>query len=100
MSLSESEVLEILRSGEKDAQDLLDEANPRYRRRFQSICRSLSKLMEDIKGDFDDAQYYSANGTVCLMLGSTHTGHELTPQQELIADSINVGILDIGGGDW
>ena len=46
---------------------------------------------------FPDATYYSASGTLCLMLGDSHDDRD-QPQQKLVA-ATGVGIV-VDGGDW
>ena len=94
--MNEQEVLNLIADGES-AYGLLSEKNKTVISRFHRQCDNLHKLLEEVRRDFPDAQYYSANGTVNLMLGSSHD-HRYTAQSELSAAAATN--LDISGGDW
>lgn len=95
--MTEEECLSAIENG-ATAEELLADAMPTAARRFYRTCATLHKLMEEIQEHFPDANLYSANGTVCLMLGNSHSQRFETQQQELVAHTAPK--LDIGGGDW
>ncbi|MEM9994149.1 MAG: hypothetical protein AAGE79_08450 [Acinetobacter pittii] len=96
--LTEAEVLAVLAEGELDASDLLYTANPNFEKQFKNLTKGLEKLMKEVRKYFPDAEYYSANDGICLLLGRSH-GDSGEPQQELeAADGGLVGMLS--GGDW
>lgn len=96
MSQSEAEVLEIINSGEDTAYGILCDADPKLAARFKRVDKSMSKLLEDVKKHFPDAEYYTASGGFNLMLGQSHDSNN-QGQQELIACS---GFTSITDGDF
>ena len=90
------EVLEIIRSGEMDAEDLLNKADPKLAKRFKSIDRSIVKLLKDVQKHFPNACYYTGSGGFKLLLGPDHDG-EGNPLQDLVACC---GTASISDGDW
>lgn len=99
MKLTESKVLAIVDSGEKDATDLLIDSVPDAPKKFKAATKKLNDLLLEVQKSFPNANYYSASGTLSLMLGSSHADDSnQTAQQQLVALSTNTP--DIGGGDW
>ncbi|MDD9320306.1 hypothetical protein M0O54_09275 [Acinetobacter lactucae] len=99
--LTESEVLAVLAEGELDASDLLYTANPNFEKRFKRLNTALAKLIDEVREYFPDAQYYSPNDGMVLLLGNSHAVDDgQPPQQELVA--ANSGALNgrLSGGDW
>jgi len=95
--MTEQEVLAAIKEG-FNAPELLKDANPNLVRRFNGLCSSLQKFITDVRVHFPDAEYYSASGTFCLLLGQSHT-REGSPQQDLVALTGTGGLI-IDGGDW
>uniref|UniRef100_A0AAU8KXV8 Uncharacterized protein n=2 Tax=unclassified bacterial viruses TaxID=12333 RepID=A0AAU8KXV8_9VIRU len=96
--MTEEDVLNAIAGGDVDANDLLKEANPNFEKRFKMLTKGLEKLMKDIRKSFPDANYYSANDGILLMLGDSHSASG-SPQQDLVAaDGGMDGILS--GGDF
>lgn len=78
--------------------DLLLDHMPGAHSRLDRIDRSLKKYLDDVRQVFPDANFYSANGTVHLLLGESHSGRSRTANNELSATIMSR--IDIGGGDW
>lgn len=83
-------------SGDSAFEVLLD-AIPQANRRFERLTRGLYDLLEDVRKAFPDANYYSANGTLNLMLTETHNRHG---QPQNFGSAISAVRPEIGGGDW
>jgi len=96
--MDQYEVKQKILEEHKEAWELLDEANPNYRRRFKRLCKALDKLIIEVKSDFEDAGYYADDSySLCLMLGDTHDENE-QGNQDLIAQSSVVSTMT--GGDF
>ncbi|EFH2752757.1 hypothetical protein KNY83_004043 [Salmonella enterica subsp. enterica serovar Mbandaka] len=95
--MDEKEILRVINSGDIDASDLLKEAMPKATRRFYRLTNSMNKLLQEVREHFPDAQYYSASGTVSLLLGSSHDKND-HPVREMVA--VTSPDLNIEGGDW
>jgi len=96
---TELDVLDVIDIGESDATDLLLSAAPDADKKFKAATKKLNDLLVEVQKTFPDANYYSANGSLCLRLGGSHGGGNAgVAQQELVALSTNTP--DIGGGDW
>ncbi|ENR9964038.1 hypothetical protein ACEXTD_003022 [Salmonella enterica] len=95
--MNEHKVLSYINSGDGDAGDLLDDAMPTAARRFYRLTQSMHTLLEEVREHFPDAMFYSANGKVSLLLGSSHNKHD-QPVQEMVA--VSATKLHIEGGDW
>ncbi|ALJ86718.1 hypothetical protein [Acinetobacter baumannii] len=96
--MTEEDVLNEIAGGDVNANDLLNEANPNFEKRFKTLTKGLENLMKDIRKSFPDANYYSANDGILLMLGDSHSASG-SPQQDLVAaDGGMDGILS--GGDF
>lgn len=97
--MTESDVLEIIATGDNDATGLLLDAVPGAERKFKAATKKLNDLLIEVQKSFPDANYYSASGTLCLILGASHAeDSNQSEQQQLVALSTNEP--DIGGGDW
>ncbi|WP_284084816.1 hypothetical protein [Acinetobacter nosocomialis] len=96
--MTEEDVLDAISGGDVDANDLLHEANPNFEKRFKTLTKGLEKLMKDIRKSFPDAEYYSANDGLLLMLGSSHNDSGLD-QQELVAADGGLKTM-LSGGDF
>ncbi len=95
--MREEQALEVINSGENTAHELLSEVMPNAASRFYRTAKTLNKLLEEVREHFPDATYYSASGTLCLMIGRSHGDNERA-QQELVAHVAPK--LNIEGGDW
>ena len=100
-SLSEAEVLAVLAEGELDASDLLYTANPNFEKRFKRLNTALAKLIDEVREYFPNAQYYSPNDGMVLLLGNSHAVEDgQPPQQELVAANSDALGGRLSGGDW
>ncbi|EAQ2326339.1 hypothetical protein E3J31_08270 [Salmonella enterica] len=91
--MDEQDVLRVINGREIDASDLLEEAMPNAAR----LTNSMNKLLQEVREHFPDALYYSASGTVSLLLGSSHDNND-HPVREMVA--VTSPDLNIEGGDW
>ena len=94
----EEDVLQRIADGET-ASEILDEKMPTVRRRFRKATQTLRKIMDEVREEFTDANYYTGGGDgLELLLGQSHSfGGKI--QSELIAESGD-SRLSVGGGDW
>ena len=94
----EEDVLQRIADGET-ASEILDEKMPTVRRRFRKATQTLCKIMDEVREEFPDANYYTGGGDgLELLLGQSHSfGGKI--QSELIAESGD-SRLSVGGGDW
>ncbi|MFV5573265.1 hypothetical protein VXQ42_05120 [Acinetobacter baumannii] len=100
-SLTEAEVLAVLAEGEFDASDLLYTANPNFEKRFKRLNTALAKLLDEVREYFPDANYYSPNDGMVLLLGNSHAKkHDQPAQQELVAATSHALVCKLSGGDW
>ncbi|MBJ2093857.1 MULTISPECIES: hypothetical protein [Serratia] len=83
-------------SGET-AFEVLSEKLPQANRRFDRLAQGLNALLEDVRREFPDANYYSANGTLNLMLTETH---DRNGRAQNFGSAIAAARPEIGGGDW
>lgn len=74
--MDEQEILRVINGRDIDATDLLEEAMPNAARRFYRLTKSLNKLLQEVREHFPDAMYYSASGTVSLLLGSSQDNND------------------------
>ena len=95
--MDEKEVLEAIARGES-AYMLLYEADKGLERRFKRLCTTIVQLLADVRKHFPDAQYYTASGGLCLMLGNPHNQETGRAQRDLIA--LDGNGVKIGDGDF
>jgi len=95
--LSENEVLALMKENGLYAEDILDDFDPNIKKRFKRIDKTLIKLLEDVRKEFPDAEFYTASGGLTLMLGNSHNKETGKEQSDLIALNGNVFI---GDGDF
>lgn len=97
---NQEKVLLRIANGE-DAEDILKEKYPTAGKRFMNAAKNLRKILDEVKREFPDAQYYTASGGLKLLLGNPHAGAgcEGRAQPELIAESAS-HIIVIGDGDF
>lgn len=93
MPLTQEQAIEIIKEGEKDAFDLLIEADPKLVQKFNRIDKSLINLLLDVRKHFPDAHFYTASGGFNLLLGAPHNDAGM-PQAELHACSGRASIED------
>ena len=96
--MNEQECLEAIAQGDS-AYSLVREQAPHLERRFNRLCKSMCEFLSEAQKTFPDAQYYTAGGGFCLMLGKPHSDdRKSTKQTQLIALT---GIrVQIGDGDF
>lgn len=103
--MNTEQLIEYLALGEKDANDLLNELNPKLKSRFQRALTTLEKIVDEVREVYPDANYYVNDDQVTLVLGHAHSsrsGVQPTSNLELVADCARNGKLigKIGGGGW
>ncbi|MDW7612078.1 hypothetical protein, partial [Acinetobacter baumannii] len=96
--MTEEDVLNAIAGGDVDANDCLNQADPNFEKRFKRLTKGLEKLIKDIRKSFPDANYYSANDGLLLMLGESHSNSG-SPQQELVAADGGLKSM-LSGGDF
>lgn len=96
LSLNEVECLAAVAGG-VSARDLLLDAMPDAKRKFDAVDQALVKLLAQVRQHFPDAQFYTASGGFNLMIGHAHDYRAQKPQQQLIALH---GKASIGDGDF
>lgn len=98
---TEEDVLSTIAEGKMDANDLLNSIDPNFEKRFKRLNTALSKLLDDVRKTFPDANYYSPNDGMVLLLGNSHTGSTSPVQQrQLVAATSHALICKLSGGDW
>jgi len=97
--MTESEVLDAIKSGESDALDILREAMPDAEKRWKRLCKSIVAFRKDVQQHFPDAEYYTASGGFHLLLGSSHSASG-AGQQCLVALSGEEFGVSISDGDF
>ena len=99
MDIPQRQLRDAMRIQGMDAPGLLKSRNPNAARRFRRLVASLNTLLEDIRKDFPDANYYAASYKLHLMLGPPHTDEKRTgDNQDYVAVEKEMPSLD--GGDW
>ncbi|ARG16343.1 TPA: hypothetical protein JIZ13_03715 [Acinetobacter nosocomialis] len=98
--MTEEDVLEAIAEGET-SKGLLDSVNPNYAKRFNRLNTALEKLLDEVRESFPDANYYSPNDGMALLLGSSHADeYGEPPQKELEAVFSSALCGKLSGGDW
>lgn len=86
------------------APELLDMMNPDFKKRFDRAVNSLSKLLDEIRVQYSDANIYLDDDYVHLMLGHSHTkfknSQNIDANRDLVAHTNHSMICKIGGGGW
>lgn len=81
------------------AEGLLNDYCPGAITRYRRNITALHKTMQEIRKTFPDAQLYVASGTLCLMIGDSHThDRHAEGQLQLVVDADKR--INIDGGDW
>jgi len=98
--MTEEDVLGAINEGQT-AKELLDSVDPNYAKRFKRLNTALAKLLDEVRESFPDANYYSPNDGMVLLLGDSHTGGAVgNAQQELVAVFSDALCSGLSGGDW
>ncbi|WFV19515.1 hypothetical protein NFJ22_07165 [Citrobacter braakii] len=87
------ELIERISGDQYEAYRLLDEKCPNIERRFKRLTKALAALLDEVKRDFPDANYYTASGGFNLLLGDADGG------SSMIALSAS-HYLSVGDGDF
>lgn len=95
--MDQNQVLDAINNTDATAHELLCEAMPNAASRFYRTTKNLSRLLDEVREHFPDATYYAASGTLCLLLGESHSKADVA-QQELLAHAAPG--LRVEGGDW
>lgn len=99
--MTEEDVLNTIAEGELDANALLNQANPNFEKRYKRLNTQLAKLLGEVREYFPDANYYSQDGGMVLLLGASHSDeYGQPPQQELVAADSGALAGLLSGGDW
>lgn len=103
--MNTKELIDYLALGEKDANDLLYELNPKLEKRFAKACKDLAKIVDEVRVKYPDANIYVQEDTPLLLLGDSHSKHtiinnggEALKQMEACGSLDLVGKID--GGGW
>ena len=94
--MNQQQALKRIQEGDT-AYGLMIDKLPGAVSKFDRISKNLSALLREVRKEFPDAMYYSASGTLCLLLGDSHDRNG-KPQNELLV-TVAAG-LTIDGGDW
>ena len=98
--MTEEDVLGAIDEGQT-AKELLDSVDPNYAKRFKRLNTALAKLLDEVRESFPDANYYSPNDGMALLLGQSHSDeHGEPPQKELQAIFSHALCAKLSGGDW
>lgn len=76
-----------------EAYRLLDDKYPNVERRFNRLTKALAALLDEVKQEYPDANYYTASGGFNLLLGDIDGG------SSMIALSAS-RYLSVGDGDF
>jgi hypothetical protein len=68
----------VKQNNEFDAYHLLDERLPGIRTKLDRLDKRIIELLEEVRSEFPDAEYYTAYGCFTLALGSFHEGGGMT----------------------
>lgn len=91
--MNTEELIERIDGDQYEAYRLLDEKCPNIERRFKRLTNALVALLDEVKQEFPDANYYTASGGFNLLLGETEAG------SSMIALSAS-SYLSVGDGDF
>lgn len=103
--MDSKELIEYLALGEKDANDLLFDLNPKLEKLFEKACKDLAKIVDEVRVTYPDAKIYLQEDTPLLLLGDSHSKGSVAfnsgePQTEMVAASSLDLIGKIDGGGW
>lgn len=71
--------------------------NNKYQTKLSRYIANLNNLLDEVKQEFPDAEFYLANDMFHLMSGPSHDDNEKPHQERSIACAT---IYSCGGGDW
>lgn len=87
------ELIEHIGGDRYEAYMLLNEKLPNIERRFKRLTKALAALLEEVKQEYPDANYYTASGGFNLLLGDIDGGCSM------VALSASSYLL-VGDGDF
>lgn len=92
-------------NSDQNANDLLNELNPKLEKRFIKACKELAKIVDEIREVYPDANIYVQEDQPLLLLGDSHTestyidnGGRSLKQMVAVASPDLYGKID--GGGW
>lgn len=91
--MNTEELIERIDGDQYEAYRLLDEKCPNIERRFKRLTKALAALLDEVKQEYPDANYYTASGGFNLLLGEIEGG------SSMIALSAS-SYLSVGDGDF
>lgn len=91
--MNTEELIERIDGDQYEAYRLLDEKCPNVERRFKRLTKALAALLDEVKQEYPDANYYTASGGFNLLLGEIEGG------SSMIALSAS-HYLSVGDGDF
>lgn len=91
--MNTEELIERIDGDQYEANRLLDEKCPNVERRFKRLTKALAALLDEVKQEYPDANYYTASGGFNLLLGEIEGG------SSMIALSAS-SYLSVGDGDF
>jgi hypothetical protein len=99
--MNSEQLIEYLALGEKDANDLLNELDPKIEKKFLKACKDLSKIVDEVRKKYPDANIYVQEDTPILLIGNSHSMDSIgTAYPEMEACSSHALIGKIDGGGW
>lgn len=99
--MNSKQLIEYLALGDKTANDLLYELDPKLEKRFEKACKDLSKIVDDVRKVYPDANIYVQESTPLLLLGESHSMDvKGTAYQEMEACGSLLLVGKIDGGGW
>lgn len=87
-------------NGETDATDLAMEHSEAAIKKLASAARAFDKAFQEIRGSFPDAEIYSANDGLTLLLGPSHDKDCRAQQGRAVHIQKWPTMGYISGGDW
>lgn len=103
--MNSEQLIDYLALGEKDANDLLYELNPKLEKRFLKACKDLAKIIDEVRVKYPDANIYVEEDRPLLLLGNSHSKHTnindgavAQMQMEACGSLDLIGMID--GGGW
>ncbi|HHX9846659.1 TPA: hypothetical protein ACVTFU_001252 [Salmonella bongori] len=75
--MNTEELIERIDGDPYEAYMLLDEKFPNVGRRFKRLTKALAVLLDEVKQEYPDANYYTASGGFNLLLGEIEGGSSM-----------------------
>ena len=96
--MDQHECLAAIESGES-AYGLLLEHAPHVEKKFNRLCKSMRRLLDEVRVTFPDAEYYTGGGGFSLMLGKSHADDLSCSDQRELTALVGRGV-EVGDGDF